>query len=927
MIGQLTADGVAALQGSALVQIPLAKIGDAYNYIPEITDTDIRGNEVWRTAPSAPQEASHNTVRWSVFMDVNVGPFSFGEVGLFLPNGKLFALFAADQLIQKIQVGGANKANEINLLIFVTMVGDNYVIWLDLASTNNQLQVARANSPDQLPQPQNAYPNIYIMPGATAAQQSILAVTDRQGLWAFCGYDNANTMHGTVLAFDSNSVTIAGSEYTTDMSPDYFGQLILQFTSGNLYGACRYIKQANASGANWRLTFNTPLVITPVVGDTFSIQSRNPLTIDGGNLPVATRTAAGVVIPRESLTLDGTGHIGVDWTKLTLNGTAAVQTDDAGALSITISTVGRTGEYSDLLNIPPLYAPVLATPTVRGGVKIAPDTGLYLDANEVLQLDLAGHIPQVIGLIAPAEIAASADLNATMFTVPGLFWTLDSTGLSNAPALPVGSATLEVVPISSGTAPGACIQRWTQVAGGSASRLFDGTTWSTWVNTATQLPATKTSLGLVQIGTNISVVGGLIDVPVATMTTVGLVKGGPLITVEADGTLDATGLLTTSMIGVQGGIPGRLSVDPVSPPPDQDVSDYTYGRMLQEQLPLGTLYYFIDWDASANSGTYTDLGNLVHTVTASNSGMMTDSWNDGAPQSITVPANGKVFRVSTAGTTSLDGTSSWAVNDLAVAIGSQWLKISNTGGGSSGVTSLNGASGSVTTVDGAGITVTTDTGAGTLTFDANVQQSANDATLGRILTVGNAFGIGADNVLGTADLNSVILPGFYSQPTAANATLASNYPVAGLTGSLIVSRASATEINQIYLTNGTLYVRGIVSSVVSAWTTFLISAAAPVDTFSAAKTLALSDSGVYWRCTAATGVTVTVPTNDSVAFPVNTEIHFRQAAAGTITLSPAGGVTINPPRVGGPLATGETGDTITLKKVATNEWDLFGATA
>lgn len=926
MIGQLTNAGVAALQGSQLVNIPLAKLGDGVNYIPEITDTDIHGNEVYRTQPSDPLATNANTVRWSVFLDVNVGPFQFGEVGLYLPNGDLFALFAANELIDKINVGGANKANEVNLLIFVTMVGDNYVIWLDLASTNNQLQVARANSPDQLPQPQNAYPNIYIMPGATADQQSILAVTDRQGLWAFCGYDNANTMHGTVLAFDSTSVTIAGSEYTQDMSPDYFGQLILQFTTGNLYGACRYIKQANASGSNWRLTFNTPLAITPVVGDTFSIQSRNPLTIDGGNLPVATRTAAGVVIPRESLTLDGAGNIGVDWTKLTLNGTPAVQTGDNGALSITISEVGRTGQYSDLINIPPLYAPVLATPTVRGGVKIAPNTGLYLDADEVLQLDLAGHIPQVVGLIAPAEIGAGADLNASMFTVPGLFWTLDSTGLSNAPSLPAGSATLEVVPISAGTAPGACIQRWTQVDGGLASRLFNGTTWSTWVNTSTQLPATKTSLGLVQIGTNITVSGGLIDVPIATQAAVGLVKGGPVITVALDGTLEASGLLTASQVGIQGGVAGYLSTDPDSPPADQNVSDYTYGRLPEGQLPLGALYYFLDWDASTNSGTYTSFNGLVHTVTASDGGMMTDSWTSGGAQSITVPANGKVFRVSTAGTTSLDGNSSWAVNDLAVAIGSRWIKISNTGGGSSGVTSLNGANGAVTTVNGTGITVTTDTGAKTLTFDANVQQSANDTTAGRMLTVGNAFGIGADNALGTADLNSVILPGLYSQPTAANATTASNYPGTGLTGSLIVSRASATEVNQIYMTGGALYVRGLVSSTWSAWSAFLTTTAAPVSSFNAAKALALTDAGIYWRCTAATGVTVTVPTNASVAFPISTEIHFRQAAAGAITLSPAGGVTINPPR-GGSLVTGGAGDTITLKKVGVNEWDLFGVTA
>jgi hypothetical protein len=54
------------------------------------------------------------------------------------------------------------------------------------------------------------------------------------------------------------------------------------------------------------------------------------------------------------------------------------------------------------------------------------------------------------------------------------------------------------------------------------------------------------------------------------------------------------------------------------------------------------------------------------------------------------------------------------------------------------------------------------------------------------------------------------------------------------------------------------------------------------------------------------------------------EFHLRNAAAsGDLTITPAGGVTINPPK-GGTLVL-EPGDTVTLKKVATDEWDLFGS--
>ncbi len=677
MIGQLTAAGVAALQGSQLVNIPLAKIGDGYNYIPAPTDTDIHGNEVWRTQPSEPMAATPNIVRWSVFMDINVGPFEFGEVGLFLPNGDLFALFAADQLIEKINVGGANLGNEVNLLIFVSMVGDNYVIWLDLASTNNQLQVARVNSPDQLPQPRDAYPNIYIMPGADDNQQSILAVTDRQGLWAFGGYDLADTLRATVSAFDSNSVTVSASEFNQNMIPEYFGQLILQFNTGPLYGICRYVKTTNQDGANWRLSFNTPLVITPNVGDTFFIQKRNPLTLETGNLPVATRTSVGVVRPLQSLTLTSGGDIGVDWTKLTLNGTPATQSGDGGSFTLTISKVGETGIYGDLLNIPPAFMPFLASATQRGGMKIDPNnSALYLDANEVLQINTAGIVPDVVGLVTPTAIPAGADLNSTTYRVPGLYYTTSAAGLQNAPPGATGAATLEVVPINPGTSPGMVVQRWSQGNSVGSSRAGN-TTWTSWVTGASQVPASKIRLGMVQIGDNIDVTtAGLISVPVGSQASLGVVKGSESIQIDADGTLTAVGLVAQSEVGAQGGVAGPLDEDPDNPTADQDVSDYTYGRLPQGQLPLGAWFFMADWNASTNSATYTDPESEdVHTINLLAGGTMKDSWEDESPHEITVPANGKVFRVSTAGSTALDGVSSWNVNDLVVAVGDRWMKV------------------------------------------------------------------------------------------------------------------------------------------------------------------------------------------------------------------------------------------------------------
>jgi hypothetical protein len=88
-------------------------------------------------------------------------------------------------------------------------------------------------------------------------------------------------------------------------------------------------------------------------------------------------------------------------------------------------------------------------------------------------------------------------------------------------------------------------------------------------------------------------------------------------------------------------------------------------------------------------------------------------------------------------------------------------------------------------------------------------------------------------------------------------------------------------------------------------------------------TLTAADADRYLRCTNAGAVTVTVPPDASVAFPVGTEVHLRQAGAGQVTIAEGSGVTVNTSET---LALRKQHATITLLKVAADEWDLMGET-
>ena len=87
-------------------------------------------------------------------------------------------------------------------------------------------------------------------------------------------------------------------------------------------------------------------------------------------------------------------------------------------------------------------------------------------------------------------------------------------------------------------------------------------------------------------------------------------------------------------------------------------------------------------------------------------------------------------------------------------------------------------------------------------------------------------------------------------------------------------------------------------------------------------TLVLTDVAKVVSLTNAASITLTVPENSSVAFPVGTQILLYQGGAGQVTLSPAGSVVIR--SSGSKLKTFGQYAVGGLLKLATDEWVAFG---
>ena len=86
-------------------------------------------------------------------------------------------------------------------------------------------------------------------------------------------------------------------------------------------------------------------------------------------------------------------------------------------------------------------------------------------------------------------------------------------------------------------------------------------------------------------------------------------------------------------------------------------------------------------------------------------------------------------------------------------------------------------------------------------------------------------------------------------------------------------------------------------------------------------TLALTDNGKLVEVSNASAITVTVPANSSVAFPVGAQVNLLQTGAGQITVAGAGGVTVNATPG---LKLREQWSSATLIKRATDTWVLVG---
>lgn len=590
MLISLTQAGVDLINAAtAPVVVTAYRLGDAYNYVPQLTDTNLHGNVVYSGVPPDPLIITADLIKYGVVLDYDLpNHIDFGEIGYFVGT-TLFALGANATMLHKIPQVTGTDGNAIRIDAYLSMVGTAYNMWGDVAESNNRWQLATLSSVDRLPKSADAVPNSYVITGADAKQSAFLAYTDRNGLWCFDAYAFANSQEVPILSATSTSVTIDRANYNTDMNPAYFGMNFVEFASGVNYSLCRYIQSVGFNGQQVTFNFNSPMATVPAIGDSIMVFGRQWLSTTNVNLPIATATQLGGVKIGTGIAVTADGTISIDPTVFPVTsvngktGVVVITPDDIPGLA----TVAKTNNYDDLDNKPPSYLLPVATASILGGVR-APTTGrgLSISSTGVIDLDatmtrsvngvtpdpITGNIvlnvvSQVIGLVTPTEIPLGGDLNTMQAS--GLFFIQDAnvSSIANIPSGVTSGATIDIEPFTTTASGGDVIQRWQGAAQQFFRRYAKATdTWTPWVASsqgAAPAVATKTSLGVMQVGAGLNVTGlGVVSTQIQSI----------------NGKTDQNVMLTAPDVGAIGDVP-------TTPP------DHVWGRKNGAWVDLSTFTF------------------------------------------------------------------------------------------------------------------------------------------------------------------------------------------------------------------------------------------------------------------------------------------------------------------------------------------------
>lgn len=198
---------------------------------PDVFDTDLIGSTVYSGSPSSYFLYDENTVGIRLEIPAEVGPFQFGEIGLFSQDGLLVARASFGELQTKFGPanGGMPSIWRITALLRTAQAPSVFIINTSLASSLLEVPGFHLlSAPGLMPSAQNAA----IVHEPNPSGSSVLVIAHSPNKWSILGYKYLGTI---VLSAQSSPGHIPSSGWASYFTPGYQpAQYLVQTPDGDI---------------------------------------------------------------------------------------------------------------------------------------------------------------------------------------------------------------------------------------------------------------------------------------------------------------------------------------------------------------------------------------------------------------------------------------------------------------------------------------------------------------------------------------------------------------------------------------------------------------------------------------------------------------------------------------------------------------------
>ena len=269
-VGANAAGGQANPQGLA-VEITHFRIGSSFGYDPTPDQTELRGTILHFGLVSAIRQHSPTTKAVIFEIPVTAGPWDFGEIGLYLKTGELYAVMAYQRPMRKLSVlvDGIPHAPVFHCLLKMAPGNDSTFAVVDGPSGSNLLEVASfsyVTAPLWMPN----LPNVVIVHEGDTLP-AVLLYRNSDYTWVPAGFDYLGSFDGSMPTTGS-----VYSSFLNNYTSSVYGDVLIQ----DQWGRIRY----TAYIASGTAVLSAPFPITPQhVSTKFTLYKKSASLFTGGD--------------------------------------------------------------------------------------------------------------------------------------------------------------------------------------------------------------------------------------------------------------------------------------------------------------------------------------------------------------------------------------------------------------------------------------------------------------------------------------------------------------------------------------------------------------------------------------------------------------------------------------------------------------------